>query len=140
MSENKPNFYAILPANVRYNKELSSTAKLLYAEITALCNDKGYCWATNQYFVDLYDVSDRQIRNILKSLVDNNLVKIIITKNKFRHIFIIDPEKNFLVTRKKTSGVAEENFLHNNIINNKKEYKEGEYKELFDYDWLNEKE
>ena len=46
----KPNYYAILPAEVRYCKELSPMERLLYAEITCLCNHKGYCWATNNYF------------------------------------------------------------------------------------------
>jgi hypothetical protein len=31
-----PNFYAIIPADIRYSKELSMFQKLLYAEITAL--------------------------------------------------------------------------------------------------------
>ena len=48
----KPNFYAILPAFVRYDTELSANAKLLYSEITSLCNEKGFCWATNSYFAN----------------------------------------------------------------------------------------
>lgn len=61
-------FYAILPANVRYDKDLPPTAKLVYAEITALCNEKGYCWAQNKYFEDLYDISRRTIINYLNIL------------------------------------------------------------------------
>lgn len=133
-------YYAILPAYVRYDKELSSTAKLLYAEITALCNEKGYCWATNQYFSDLYSVSDRQIRRILKQLVDKKYIKIIIDKNTNRKIFLIDtPDKNVLGGRKKMSGGMDKNVLHNNKSNNKTNTSNNNTSELEEeYDWLND--
>ena len=65
-----PNYYAILTAEVRYCKELSAQEKLLYSEITALTNKKGYCWATNNYFAELYGLSketvSRQVSNLAK--------------------------------------------------------------------------
>lgn len=66
----EPNYYAIIPANVRYDKRLIQGAKLLYGEITALSNQKGYCWASNNYFMKLYEVSRFTIQAWLKSLED----------------------------------------------------------------------
>jgi len=67
----KPNYYAIIPAEVRYSKALTPNAKLLYAEITALCNMNGKCTASTEYFCRLYEVSRGAVQNWL-SLLDKN--------------------------------------------------------------------
>jgi len=71
----KPNYYAVIPADVRYNKKLSPNSKLLYAEITALCNMNGKCTASTEYFCRLYEVSRVSIQKWLKILEDNNYIK-----------------------------------------------------------------
>lgn len=67
-------YYAVIPAIVRYDKNLPANAKLLYGEITALCNEKGFCWAGDKYFADLYGVSKTTIQNWLKALTDNKYI------------------------------------------------------------------
>ena len=71
----KPNYYAVIPAEVRYSKKLTPNAKLLYAEITALCNMNGKCTASTDYFCRLYEVSRVSIQKWLKNLEDNNYIK-----------------------------------------------------------------
>lgn len=70
-----PSYFAIIPADVRYDKKITPNAKLLYAEITALCNAKGNCWATNKYFSELYSVSQTSISKWISSLISNGYIK-----------------------------------------------------------------
>lgn len=69
-------YYAIIPANVRYDENLKDKAKLLYGEITALTNDKGFCWASNSYFAELYKVTKETISRLIKNLVDAGYITI----------------------------------------------------------------
>tara|TARA_R100000963_G_C4637445_1_gene101332 strand:+ start:562 stop:1164 length:603 start_codon:yes stop_codon:yes gene_type:complete len=73
--KDKPSYYAIIPADVRYDTSLTPNAKLLYAEITALCNMNGKCVASTKYFSDLYEVSRVSIQNWLKLLEDKKYIK-----------------------------------------------------------------
>lgn len=67
-------YFAILPANIRYDKSLPANTKLLYAEITALCRAEGYCWATTKYFQELFGVDERTIERWIKKLVDKKYI------------------------------------------------------------------
>lgn len=81
--ENKTqrNYYAIIPSEVRYCKDISSTAKLLYAEISCLTNFKGYCFAKNEYFAELYDISENRVSKIIKQLKDKGFINIFLKRN-----------------------------------------------------------
>lgn len=71
----KPGYYAIIPANVRYDKTLSPNAKLLYGEITCLLQFNNKCFASNQYFARLYEVSEVQISRLVAQLVKQGYIK-----------------------------------------------------------------
>ena len=72
--KDKPNYYAIISAEVRYDKNLTANAKLLYAEITALLNINGECFATNKYFSNLYGKSTVTISKWISELVANGYI------------------------------------------------------------------
>lgn len=132
MKELQKAYYAIIPANVRYDKDLVPNAKLLYGEITSLCNEKGYCWASNQYFAELYNVSDRTIKNWISQLADKGYIQRSVkyregTKEIEQRKLFICKENNFTTSgnyvpdprENNFTTPSEKNFLDNNkSINN----------------------
>ena len=90
----QPNFYGVLPADVRYDKSLSPVEKLLYVEIVSLTNSKGFCWASNQYFANLFGYSSSShMSKLINKLEKAGHLKTIVDKdsgNK-RIITIVNP-------------------------------------------------
>ena len=120
MNENiKSNYYAVIPAIVRYDKDLTDKAKLLYGEITCLCNKEGYCFATNNYFSNLYNCTPRAIQFTLSKLQEKGYIKIIVENNYQRRIYLTDAlryEKIFTPPHENNFiGGYEKNFTNNNI-------------------------
>ena len=123
----KGSTFSVIPAAVRYDNTLTDKAKILYGTITAYCDKKGYCWATNKDFAEQYNCTIQYIIKLIKSLENNNHIKVERTSNS-RKIYI-----NNLDKRKKTSAYSEKNVIgginnlffqtkqketHNNIKNN----------------------
>lgn len=77
-----PGFFAVVPANVRYCEDLKPNAKLLYGEITALCNKDGYCWAENSYFAGLYNVSTETVSRWISQLHSFGFISVELIKSE----------------------------------------------------------
>lgn len=111
------NYYAVIPANVRYDKNLTANAKLLYGEISALAQKNGVCFATNEYFSKLYNLSERAISRLICSLKDKNYIKVEIdnseSNKKHRQICLGGIDKN-------DNNTLDKNVQYNNTssINN----------------------
>lgn len=129
----QPNYYAVIPANVRYDKDLTANAKLLYGEISALAQKNGVCFATNEYFSKLYNLSERAISRLICSLKDKNYIKVEIdnseSNKKHRQICLERVDKN-------DNDTLDKNVQYNNTssINNTSITKEN-IKERFDKFW-----
>jgi hypothetical protein len=129
---NQPNYYAIIPADVRYDMKLKPNAKLLYGEITALCGAQGFCWAKNDYFSALYEVKNETISRWIGQLKNRGFIDVIINKldGNTRKITLtntlltkksipIDKKVNTLLTKKSIPIDKKVNsYIDNNTINN----------------------
>jgi hypothetical protein len=74
----KPNYYSYIPAHIRY-ADITPNAKLLYAEITALLQMNGVCFASNQYFSKLYGKNKVTISRWISELKQNGFIKVSFT-------------------------------------------------------------
>ena len=136
--EEKPSYYSIIPANVRYDKNLKPNEKLLYSEITSLCNKSGICYASNKYFAELYEVDIATVSRWVNNLIDNDYLYVNYDKNNQRNLSI---DKTTLLTKKSIPIDEKINTLLTKkssiIINNNNKYnKEEEIQEeetIFDY-------
>ena len=72
----QPNYYSIIPASVRYDKELTPNAKLLYAEITSLLQMNGVCYASNKYFSELYGKNKVTVSRWIKELRERGYISV----------------------------------------------------------------
>ena len=77
-----PSYWAIIPADVRYDEALPPNAKLLYGEISSLTNEKGYCYAQNAFFAGVYGWSVATIQRLLNALADRGYIQVEIVRNK----------------------------------------------------------
>lgn len=119
-NKEKPTYYAILTADVRYSTKLKANEKLLFAEITALTQKDGTCWASNKYFAELYGVSTVSISGWITNLVKHGFISRSMTykdgtkeiDKRYIKILVGGIKENF-------KGGIKENFKDNNTrVNN----------------------
>lgn len=128
MAENvNASYWAILPASARYSKELSANEKLLYVEISALTNQEGFCWASNQYFAEFFNVAKTSISHWITHLTRLGFLRVELERNDKkevvkRKLFLLDP----MVSKNNTYGTekpypmvpkSKENNINTNNIN-----------------------
>ena len=158
--ENKPGYYAIIPAHIRYCDELKYPERLLYGEITSLLNKEGYCYASNRYFAELYGVIIGTVSRWISNLERLGFIKVVVIKDDKkqvvqRRIYITDnscrefvsstyeQNKQYPYEQKKQypmSRKAKENNIniridrfYNYIINNKSEILKKEFQNENEY-------
>lgn len=115
MDETRPGYYAIIPADVRYDDQIPANAKLLYGEISALIGAEGFCYASNSYFMRIYGFSDPTITRLITQLEKAGHIKREMERDKAgqvtrRRIYLsvsvpeIHPPINFDTTSHQNQG------------------------------------
>ena len=84
----KPTYHTNLPPHVRFDEKLSANAKLLYGEIKALCDQQGYCWASNYYLATLYGVQAKVVSRWIHQLRQREYIRIEVSQGNQRKIFV----------------------------------------------------
>lgn len=72
MTEENSNYYKIIPEYVMFDEDLlkKPLAILIYGEISALSNKKGYSWASNKYYAERFHKSESTIKRMI-AMLDN---------------------------------------------------------------------
>ena len=135
----KPNYYAIIPADVRYCKKLKPIERLIYAEITCLTNNKGYCWASNEYFSILFEISTRSVSRHVNKLKEFGFISVSIIRDKLskveKRIIKIKNEgvdKTVAPPRQNCPSPLDKSVQYNNTNNNNKKEKDILFNKFWD--------
>lgn len=120
--------FIIIPDIIKKSKEISSTSKLIYGDILSLSSKHGYCYANNEYFAKIYDISTRAVSKIIGQLLEFNIIEIrnsacefskareivpmifVDTEQKFEEVGIKVPRIKVLEDRNKSSEHIEQKF------------------------------
>ncbi|ASN72643.1 DnaD/phage-associated family protein [Staphylococcus epidermidis] len=92
----QPNYYSIIPAHVRYDKELKPMEVIMYGELTALSNKYGYSYASNNYFAELYNVHKKTVSTWISHLKEKGYIDTVVIRDENmtvteRRIYITAP-------------------------------------------------
>jgi hypothetical protein len=96
MADHKyPGYQAWLPPRVRYDEKLSPAAKLLFCEISAMTDVRGYCWATNRYLAALLRITKVHVGRLLSDLAGRGYITSEVIRSetgevKERRIYVSD--------------------------------------------------
>jgi len=99
MKEN-PTYYIRIPADVRYDENISLGSKMLYGEIQLLSRKAGYCWASNEFFAKLYKVHKNTIQNWITALKNYGYVRMETKQSQSgseRKIFLIPQSQKLVI-------------------------------------------
>jgi len=115
--------YAICFNEWLFDKAIKSELNILL-RISSLCAEKGYCWATNEYFSEEFEIDEVSVSRKIKKLMDLGHIKVDYEKRgaevvkreiRLTKMLTDDIQKSQSTVNK---NVKENIIIDNNIINN----------------------
>lgn len=119
----KVNFYVVIPNYIIEDNLLSINEKYFYSVLSNLSNKYGYCFANNDILCKYMNKTEIQIQRYLNNLEKRKLIYREYKDNK-RKIYLIAQAREYINFK---SQIGQDIDLK-------------DFEEIFDYDWLNEKE
>jgi hypothetical protein len=107
----KPGIKTFLTAESRYDKRLSSTAKIILSEIAGLAKKHKRCWATNAHFAKKFGVDPKTISRSITCLAKLGYIRVEINQeegNK-RNIFLCEDTPEMSIPMDKSGNTSGQN-------------------------------
>jgi len=95
----RPSYYTVILATVRYDARLTFFERVLYSDLLAMSCQNGFAFPSNSYLAELYKQDKSTVKRALKALKDHGYISITVDQEKGnkRHIFINPlPSERFL--------------------------------------------
>lgn len=80
-------YWGVIPGELRTDDTLPANAKLLYVDISTLTNQRGYCFASNEYLAGLYGWTERSVQRMIAALARRGYIQVEMVQGHERRIY-----------------------------------------------------
>lgn len=126
-SEIQGGYYAVIPATILNDNDLSATEKLLYGYVSQLSNAKGYCFASNKYLAEITRTSISTVSKGINKLIKKEYLKYEYEYEpdsreiKERHLYIGIVKNDYTYSQNLLGGIVKNDKENNINVNIKKD-------------------
>lgn len=136
--QEKRSYYAVIPSKLLTDAAITSTAKLVYAELSARADENGRCFPSNAYLAGLFHITIKQVKQHIAQLVETNYITTDVTDFNNRTITVLGGvTKRYRGSHQKVTGESPKGAYINNIDNKKKYIKKKTTQTLYPREYLN---
>ena len=111
-AEDEPAYFAMITADVLYDKELRPNAKLMFAVLSSLTKKCGYCWASNKRIGEWFNLAPSTVGALITQLSQRGLIFVVLMRDEKnvitgRRIYVEQPPEDAGVSSKSRTPLLE---------------------------------